>query len=131
MKKQVIWSVFASAGVVTAGLVTGCVNLSSSPPLPEDHPASPNADVSGSEPAKPFLMSATNLAVLKLEDLPKPADASAHDHSGHAKHDAQAAPAKQTPPAQGAIYTCPHHPEVKQDKPGDCPKCEMKLEVKK
>lgn len=27
-----------------------------------------------------------------------------------------------------AIYTCPMHPEVKQDKPGDCPKCGMPLE---
>ncbi|MCI0538852.1 MAG: hypothetical protein L0Z50_26905 [Verrucomicrobiales bacterium] len=24
-------------------------------------------------------------------------------------------------------YTCPHHPEVVQDKPGTCPKCGMKL----
>lgn len=28
---------------------------------------------------------------------------------------------------QGAVYTCPMHPEVKSDKPGDCPKCGMKL----
>jgi Cu(I)/Ag(I) efflux system membrane fusion protein len=24
-------------------------------------------------------------------------------------------------------YTCTHHPEVVQDKPGTCPKCDMKL----
>ena len=29
-----------------------------------------------------------------------------------------------------AIYTCPMHPEIKQDKPGDCPKCGMTLELK-
>jgi P-type Cu+ transporter len=28
----------------------------------------------------------------------------------------------------GAIYTCPMHPEVKQDGPGDCPACGMALE---
>lgn len=28
----------------------------------------------------------------------------------------------------GAVYTCPMHPEVKQDRPGDCPKCGMALE---
>lgn len=25
------------------------------------------------------------------------------------------------------IYTCTMHPEVRSDKPGDCPKCGMKL----
>jgi P-type Cu+ transporter len=28
----------------------------------------------------------------------------------------------------GAIYTCPMHPEVQQDHPGNCPKCGMTLE---
>ena len=28
-------------------------------------------------------------------------------------------------------YTCSMHPEVVQDKPGDCPKCGMKLVEKK
>ena len=27
-------------------------------------------------------------------------------------------------------YTCPMHPEVKSDQPGNCPKCGMKLEKK-
>jgi Cu+-exporting ATPase len=28
----------------------------------------------------------------------------------------------------GAIYTCPMHPEIRQDHPGNCPKCGMTLE---
>jgi Cu+-exporting ATPase len=28
----------------------------------------------------------------------------------------------------GTIYTCPMHPEIRQDHPGDCPKCGMTLE---
>ncbi|MDP1989744.1 MAG: heavy metal translocating P-type ATPase [Syntrophales bacterium] len=31
-------------------------------------------------------------------------------------------------PAQGRVYTCPMHPEVKQEGPGTCPKCGMALE---
>jgi len=27
----------------------------------------------------------------------------------------------------GTIYTCPMHPEIRQDKPGTCPKCGMNL----
>jgi P-type Cu+ transporter len=32
------------------------------------------------------------------------------------------------PAPAGTIYTCPMHPEVKQDHPGACPKCGMALE---
>ena len=31
-------------------------------------------------------------------------------------------------PAAGAVYTCPMHPEIRQDQPGNCPKCGMTLE---
>jgi hypothetical protein len=30
-----------------------------------------------------------------------------------------------------ALYTCPMHPEVAMDKPGTCPKCGMKLVIRK
>jgi Zn finger protein HypA/HybF involved in hydrogenase expression len=29
--------------------------------------------------------------------------------------------------AKTEVYTCTMHPEVRSDKPGDCPKCGMKL----
>src|SRR5205085_10744162 len=32
--------------------------------------------------------------------------------------------------AERTIYTCPMHPEVQQDHPGNCPKCGMTLEPK-
>ncbi|HWA12818.1 MAG TPA: heavy metal translocating P-type ATPase [Burkholderiales bacterium] len=32
------------------------------------------------------------------------------------------------PAPQGTMYTCPMHPEVRQDHPGNCPKCGMALE---
>jgi P-type Cu+ transporter len=40
---------------------------------------------------------------------------------------APAAPAASTE-AAGAVYTCPMHPEVRQDHAGNCPKCGMALE---
>ncbi|MGE5094666.1 MAG: copper-transporting P-type ATPase [Betaproteobacteria bacterium] len=33
-----------------------------------------------------------------------------------------------TSPSGPTVYTCPMHPEVRQDKPGHCPKCGMALE---
>src|SRR5690606_3469149 len=30
--------------------------------------------------------------------------------------------------SEGTIYTCPMHPEIRQDKPGNCPLCGMALE---
>lgn len=33
-------------------------------------------------------------------------------------------------PTAGTVYTCPMHPEVQSDKPGDCPKCGMRLQPK-
>jgi Cu+-exporting ATPase len=32
------------------------------------------------------------------------------------------------PVAEGTIFTCPMHPEIRQPKPGNCPKCGMALE---
>ena len=32
-------------------------------------------------------------------------------------------------PPTGAVYTCPMHPEIRQDHPGNCPKCGMSLEA--
>jgi len=35
---------------------------------------------------------------------------------------------RQEAASKGALYTCPMHPEILQDHPGDCPKCGMALE---
>ena len=32
------------------------------------------------------------------------------------------------PRASGNLYTCPMHAEIRQDQPGNCPKCGMTLE---
>src|SRR3990167_268649 len=61
-----------------------------------------------------------------------------HDHTahtakaGHHHHAAIVAPETQSAiaPKSGGetIYTCPMHPEIRQDHPGNCPKCGMTLE---
>jgi P-type Cu+ transporter len=49
------------------------------------------------------------------------------DHSCHHHHD-HAAPAPTTPVKPGTIYTCPMHPQIRQEGPGVCPICGMALE---
>jgi P-type Cu+ transporter len=38
------------------------------------------------------------------------------------------APRAAPPAPSGAVYTCPMHPEIRQDRPGSCPICGMALE---
>lgn len=35
--------------------------------------------------------------------------------------------ALESKPTEKAVYTCTMHPEVRSDKPGECPKCGMAL----
>jgi Cu+-exporting ATPase len=52
-------------------------------------------------------------------------------HAGHHCHSEHATNAKlpaAAPVTAGAIYTCPMHPEVRQQGPGHCPICGMALE---
>ena len=53
-----------------------------------------------------------------------PSQAPAATVDDQSAHPPQVAP----PNAVGAIYTCPMHPEIRQDHPGNCPKCGMSLE---
>ncbi|PIY49102.1 MAG: hypothetical protein COZ05_01250, partial [Armatimonadetes bacterium CG_4_10_14_3_um_filter_59_10] len=47
--------------------------------------------------------------------------------TGHGDH-AMKSPAQGSRTAPGKVYSCPMHPEIKSNKPGDCPKCGMRLE---
>ncbi|MCW5829295.1 MAG: copper-translocating P-type ATPase [Deltaproteobacteria bacterium] len=49
-----------------------------------------------------------------------------NDHNCHAHGHARHSPA--VTPAKSDFYTCPMHPEVVQEGPGNCPKCGMALE---
>ena len=39
--------------------------------------------------------------------------------------------ADSTATTNALAYTCPMHPEVVSNQPGQCPKCQMDLEMKK
>jgi Cu+-exporting ATPase len=49
------------------------------------------------------------------------------DHAHCAQHGAAPAVDPATVP-EGAIWTCPMHPQIRQDHPGTCPICGMALE---
>ena len=47
--------------------------------------------------------------------------------SGHDDHTTQSGDQSAQKSEKAVQYTCSMHPEVVQDKPGDCPNCGMKL----
>jgi Cu+-exporting ATPase len=56
--------------------------------------------------------------------------AASHDRAGHdhsATHERDAPPQAPAGAPAGAKYTCPMHPEIVRDAPGDCPICGMAL----
>lgn len=59
---------------------------------------------------------------------PSAPTAAEHDHSGHASSPGGTHSADEGHGEEGAVYTCPMHPEVRSGQPGRCPKCGMNLE---
>jgi Cu+-exporting ATPase len=53
-------------------------------------------------------------------------DHTEHGHAGHGHHPQVAE--RVAPASAGTIYTCPMHPEIRQEGPGTCPICGMALE---
>ena len=56
-----------------------------------------------------------------------------HDQAANNEHlepisPTQANSGQPVTPSAGTIYTCPMHPEIRRDQPGNCPKCGMTLE---
>ncbi|OYP34171.1 heavy metal translocating P-type ATPase [Rhodopirellula sp. MGV] len=70
---------------------------------------------------------------LKLTDAPNNSDESCCGNHAHADRKSHKRSVNDSPGDSGSstkIYTCPMHPEVEQQGPGDCPICGMDLEPK-
>jgi hypothetical protein len=124
-------------------LLAGCATRTQNPQATSArNPANPNAPESAAKLLEPSLMASAGA-------LMTPTSATNESGAGeHTHHHEQAKPdekpqtqnpdssAVQAPAAAAAgaatgtkdlFYSCPHHPQIKQDHPGECPKCGMKL----
>ena len=95
-----------SIGILTVLLAGGCASV----------PAEPTRNLPAAlDPANPAAPEGVAPPLLSMEAAEPP-----HQHAA-SPHEHTARP----------LYVCPMHPEVTSDRPGQCPKCGMKLEQKK
>ena len=115
--------------------LTGCaVHL---PPAPVSNPAAANAPEGAAAPLRPRLV-ATSRSFLSphaddREQKAKQMDAErmkAGEMAGIAQHGEEMSKIPPASAAGAAYFTCPMHPDIHEDRPGECPKCGMTL-VKK
>ena len=66
------------------------------------------------------------------QSKPKGHSGHGNEHARHHEDTSHKNPIPASSPvADETIYTCPMHPEVRQNQPGNCPKCGMFLEPMK
>ncbi len=82
-----------------------------------------NAFMKHEHEGKPYYFCSENCRDKFMNDPEKYTHAT-HKHHEHAQPEKAISP----PPTEGAQYTCPMHPEIRQDGPGSCPICGMALE---
>jgi Cu+-exporting ATPase len=75
-----------------------------------------------------FRLEPERYAARPADAAPAARDATASTHHQHHEHHGQQDQVPTAPVAPGTVYTCPMHPQIRQDKPGNCPICGMALE---
>ena len=103
------------SGVMLAAVAAACVSTAA--PAANNDPASVEAPTAAAPEGASVLASVQEPAApTQASSTPVP---EVHDHAAHANEE------------QATIYTCPMHPEIRENKPGRCPKCGMNLEPAK
>ncbi|MGI8437609.1 MAG: heavy metal-binding domain-containing protein [Chthoniobacterales bacterium] len=121
-----------------AAVLVGCAVTW--PPAPPSNPADPHAPEAATAPLRPTLLAtsrsfvspaagdreqkAKQMDMSKMQQAPNDMGAMQHPMSGLSDL------AKPAPASANSYYTCVMHPQIHEDKPGQCPICGMTL-VKK
>jgi hypothetical protein len=143
----------ASLSIAVSLALAGCAAPPLNPAVSTDHPANPNAAEAPMQPPSPTLAAGPSAELAPPTSGSMPGMQHAGHDMGGMKHDQNGmqhggggmkgmdhdmpgmmpdVPSSQPPTTQAAVlYTCTMHPEVLSNKPGKCPKCGMKLVVKK
>lgn len=105
-------------------LLAGCAG----PQLPPDSPASPTSSQAGE--SAPYVASSslddetTRAITARLKETGA-SQGKIDDHPGHTAQPSTTPSQKSE--SKAVVYTCPMHPEIQQNQPGDCPICGMTL----
>lgn len=107
-----------------AALAVACASVPPPATRSPQNPAHPDAPESATPPLSPTLMTEPEPGLASPEAI-------AGAHAMHQGHGQAAAPPAQAATRTEAPYTCPMHPDVKAEAPGECPICGMTLARKK
>lgn len=124
------------ASILLMLTAAGCNTPSREKPLSTDHPANPEANIASYAEPRSRLLALDNLEPVMpargespAPEHHRPNDMSEIKHAHASTHSVQHS---DTPASQPSLYVCPMHPEVTSTEPGQrCPKCGMKLVLKK
>ncbi len=112
----------AGAAATQAPLAQDAATVAEGPPAS----ATPNTQA---VPAGTQIPEPSAPAASKTASEIQPTAVAGDDHEGQGAPSATPSlPLRMGGPGTPVIYTCPMHPEIRQDHPGNCPKCGMTLE---